>query len=332
MPEKAVTTFQKWATATVFAVYFLIFIGGLVRVSGAGLGCPDWPRCYGFWIPPTSVDQLPSQYDPLTFNPVLTWIEYINRLVGVVVGFFILILAGLAVKNFLKQVNIVVPSLAALVLVAFQGWLGKIVVSSELHPFVVTLHLVMALAIVSVLIYVAMQARARLNPEPDVLRKDNQSKIVFGLWIAVMLQIALGTQVRETLEWLSREYPLLNGFDWLEQARGIGISHGIYGTLLALAIVWIGQKQLKENRLSRLCSDVVKFSMAIALGQLGVGVLLVELGIPQTVQVFHQWMSSLLVGFITTWFIGLKLAEKRSMPLQKQVASQPSSFELTKHL
>lgn len=329
MPAKSVTNFQKWATATIFAVYFLIFIGGLVRVSGAGLGCPDWPRCYGLWIPPTSADQLPSQYDPLTFNPVLTWIEYLNRLVGVIVGFFILILAGLAVKNFSKQIHIVVPSLAALILVAFQGWLGKIVVSSDLHPFIVTLHLVMALGIVSVLIYVAMQAREMRNPEPDVLSKSNQSKIVFGLWIAVMLQIVLGTQVRETLEWLSREYPLLNEFDWLEQARGIGIAHSVYGTLLTVSIVWIGRKQLKENRLSRLCADVVKFAMGIALAQLGVGVLLVKFGIPQTVQVFHQWMSSLLVGFMMTWFIGLKLAEKRSMPIQKQPASQPSSLELT---
>ncbi len=329
MPAKAVTTFQKWATATVFAVYFLIFIGGLVRVSGAGLGCPDWPRCYGLWIPPTSADQLPSQYDPFTFNPVLTWIEYLNRLVGVVVGFFILILAWLAVKNFSKHAKILVPSLAALVLVIFQGWLGKIVVSSQLHPFIVTLHLIMALLIVSVLIYVMMQAREMHNPETDVLSKDNQSKIVLALWVAVMLQIALGTQVRETLEWLSREYPLLNEFDWLEQAKAIGIAHSSYGTLLTIAIVWIGRKQLKENQLSRLCSDVVKFAMVIALAQLGVGALLVKLGIPQTVQVFHQWMSSLLVGFMTTWFIGLKLAEKRTVPLPKQVASHPSSLELT---
>lgn len=328
MSEKAVTTFQKWATATLFAAYFLIFIGGLVRVSGAGLGCPDWPRCYGMWIPPTSADQLPSQYDPLTFNPVLTWIEYINRLVGVVVGFFILVLAGLALKNFSRRVRILVPSLAAMVLVVFQGWLGKIVVSSDLHPFIVTLHLVMALVIVSVLIYVMMQAREMRNPETDSLSRGNQSAIVLGLWIAVMIQIVLGTQVRETLEWLSREYPLLNEFDWLEQARGIGIAHSVYGTLLTIAIVWIGRKQLKENRFSRLLSDVIKFSVAIAIAQIGVGVLLVKLGIPQTVQVFHQWMSSLLVGFIVAWFIGLKLAEKRSIPLQKQTAAQPLSLEL----
>jgi cytochrome c oxidase assembly protein subunit 15 len=327
MSAKDVTTFQKWAMATVFAVYFLIFIGGLVRVSGAGLGCPDWPRCYGLWIPPTSVAQLPPQYDPLTFNPVLTWIEYLNRLVGVIVGFFILILAGLAVKNFSKRTHILVPSLASLVLVVFQAWLGKIVVSSELHPFIVTLHLVMALVIVSLLIYVAMQARELHNPGVIQLKNGKQSTVVMGLWVAVMLQIVLGTQVRETLEWLSREYPLLNEFDWLERARGIGIAHSIYGTLLTIAIVWIGRRQLKENQLSPFLSDVVKFSIVIALAQIGVGGLLVKLGIPQAVQVFHQWMSSLLVGFVMAWFIGLKAAEKRAHA-RSQVA-QPSTVELT---
>ncbi len=327
MSAKDVTTFQKWATATVFAVYFLIFIGGLVRVSGAGLGCPDWPRCYGLWIPPTSVNQLPPQYDPLTFNPVLTWIEYLNRLVGVIVGFFILILAGLAVKNFSRQVKILVPSLAALVLVLFQAWLGKIVVTSDLHPFIVTLHLVLALVIVSVLIYVAMQARELHNPEVISLKNSNQSKVVFGLWVAVMLQIVLGTQVREAIEWLSREYPLLNEYDWLDQAEGIRIAHSIYGTLLTVAIVWLAQKQLRENRFSPFLHDVVNFSWAIAVSQLGIGGLLVKLGIPQAMQVFHQWMSSLLVGFVIAWFIGLKVAEKRAL-VRSQV-TQPSTAELT---
>ncbi len=327
MSAKDVTTFQKWATATVFAVYFLIFIGGLVRVSGAGLGCPDWPRCYGLWIPPTSVDQLPPQYDPLTFNPVLTWIEYLNRLVGVVVGFFILILAWLAVKIFSKRTHILVPSLAALVLVVFQAWLGKIVVTSDLHPFIVTLHLVMALVIVSLLIYVVMQARELHNPCVERLKNSKQSTVVLGLWVAVMIQIVLGTQVRETLEWLAREYPLLNEFDWLERARGIGIAHSIYGTLLTVAIVWLAQKQLRENRFSPFLRDVVNFSWAIAVSQLGIGGLLVKLGIPQAMQVFHQWMSSLLVGFVMAWFIGLKMAEKRAL-VRSQVA-QPSTAELT---
>jgi len=82
--------------------YLLIFTGGLVRVSGSGLGCPDWPKCFGRWIPPTSVSQLPPDWDPAQFNFTLAWIEYLNRLFGVFTGLIILVAAILAVKHFAK--------------------------------------------------------------------------------------------------------------------------------------------------------------------------------------------------------------------------------------
>jgi len=89
---------RAWALASTIATFLLIFVGGLVRVSGAGLGCPDWPKCYGRWMPPTSLAQLPPDVDPSTFNLTLAWIEYTNRLIGVVIGLFILTTAILAWK------------------------------------------------------------------------------------------------------------------------------------------------------------------------------------------------------------------------------------------
>jgi Uncharacterized protein required for cytochrome oxidase assembly len=172
-----------------------------------------------------------------------------------------------------------------------------------------------------------MQARELHNPGVIQLKNGKQSTVVMGLWVAVMLQIVLGTQVREAIEWLSREYPLLNEYDWLEQVEGIRIAHSIYGTLLTGAILWVAKRQIRENRLSPLLRDVVNFSWAIAVSQIGIGSLLVKLGIPQAMQVFHQWMSSLLVGFVMAWFIGLKAAEKRAHA-RSQVA-QPSTVELT---
>ena len=72
--------FFRFSLTTLFMTYLLIFIGGLVRVAGAGMGCPDWPKCFGRWIPPISVEQLPTHIDPAQFNFVLAWIEYCNRL------------------------------------------------------------------------------------------------------------------------------------------------------------------------------------------------------------------------------------------------------------
>ncbi|HEX4914405.1 MAG TPA: COX15/CtaA family protein, partial [Vicinamibacterales bacterium] len=84
------TSFQRLALWTTAATYFLILVGGLVRASGAGLGCPDWPRCFGSWIPPASAAALPPQFDISQFNPTLMWTEYLNRLLGVIVGLLIL--------------------------------------------------------------------------------------------------------------------------------------------------------------------------------------------------------------------------------------------------
>ena len=76
-------------------VYIVILAGGTVRATGAGMGCPDWPLCFGKFIPPTSEAELPenwknflhgSQAESPSFNPVHTWTEYLNRLAGALLG------------------------------------------------------------------------------------------------------------------------------------------------------------------------------------------------------------------------------------------------------
>ena len=92
--------FRTFAYLSTGLTYLLIFIGGLVRVAGAGMGCPDWPKCFGRWIPPTSLDQLPVYIDPAQFNIVLAWIEYCNRVFGTLVGVTITITLILGLKNY----------------------------------------------------------------------------------------------------------------------------------------------------------------------------------------------------------------------------------------
>src|SRR3989338_8742997 len=75
--------------SAIILVYFVILAGGIVRISGAGLGCPDWPRCFGRWIPPTDISQIPPHINTGDFNFRLAWTEYINRLAGVISGFVI---------------------------------------------------------------------------------------------------------------------------------------------------------------------------------------------------------------------------------------------------
>merc|ERR1711965_19697 len=96
--DESLRRFRGLATLTLAAVYFLILVGASVRASGAGMGCPDWPTCFGQWVPPTAESQLPANYQEVyaelgygdtRFNVVKTWTEYLNRLIGVTIGLLI---------------------------------------------------------------------------------------------------------------------------------------------------------------------------------------------------------------------------------------------------
>ena len=157
------TPFQRLAIAATAITYLLIAVGGLVRASGAGLGCPDWPRCFGSWIPPASAAALPPEFDPAQFNPTLMWTEYLNRLLGVTVGFAILAATVSAWRYHRRQPRIVWPVVAAVLLTGFQGWLGGRVVANDLAAWIVTVHMLVALVIVSLLLVAVLES---MTPAP----------------------------------------------------------------------------------------------------------------------------------------------------------------------
>ena len=192
--------FRTLAWLTIGAVYFLILVGGVVRASGSGMGCPDWPKCFDRWIPPTSESQLPPDYQQVyadhgygaaRFNALKTWTEYINRLVGVVIGFLIFLMMVASFRYWSRDRAIVGWSVVALVLVAFQGWLGSVVVESNLAPWMVTVHMMVALLLVGLLIYTLTRAEpegaqprshlARLRAEAEANGDDDDALLTAGL-------------------------------------------------------------------------------------------------------------------------------------------------------
>ena len=130
------TRYQALAVTTVGATLVLIAIGAVVRTTGSGLGCPDWPLCHGQLLPPAERTAI---------------IEYTHRTAAAIVG--LLIVATAAVALLRHRGDAVVRNLAitAVVLLAVQAWLGKETVERELPPEIVTLHLGAALTLVAVL-------------------------------------------------------------------------------------------------------------------------------------------------------------------------------------
>ena len=289
--------FKRLAVLATLATYFLIFLGGLVRVSGAGLGCPDWPRCFGRWIPPVNVGQLPADLDPSLFNFTLAWIEYINRLVGVGVGLLIALVAVVAIVRFRKEPRLLWPPVLAALLTAFQGWQGSRVVASELAPLLVSVHMVLALVIVSLLIYTGFQAHRLANETSEKAPTGRRRGWLLGLWVLLLVQIVLGTQFREALEHAATVHPLLFDSDLVATLGAIKLIHPLFGILVAL-VIWIVALGVRRRRreTSPLLLQSVFTLGGLGLIQLALGVAMTWLGLRPVLQSLHMWISAIMAG------------------------------------
>ena len=149
---RPVNRFQKLAPLTLATALGLVTIGVIVRATDSGLGCPDWPFCYGQLLPPAG--------DPKA------WIEWIHRTVAALIGFEILGLAVLALRDHRTRRSILWPTFGAVGLVGFQAWLGRETVRLGNSGESVTAHLAAALPLVGLLVFLTVRAGypARLAP------------------------------------------------------------------------------------------------------------------------------------------------------------------------
>ena len=289
--------FKILALLSTAVTYFLIFVGGLVRVSGAGLGCPDWPKCFGRWIPPTNINQLPADIDPNLFNFTLAWIEYINRLIGMITGLLIAITAIYAIIHFRKYPKIIIPSVIGALLVAVQGWQGGQVVASALEPFMITIHMFLAFIIVSIMVYVYLQTLLLEKPQLAVSGTGQLKLWLILLYLVSVVQVVIGTQMRSGLENLKDNFPMLSPVEWIAKLGPVNQLHTILGFIvITLAICTTIELMRKQTgRIGYFKFVIFTIDILFAL-QIVVGFILVNLGIPAILQILHLWFSSLIIG------------------------------------
>jgi cytochrome c oxidase assembly protein subunit 15 len=316
--SKAALRFRYLGILTIFAVYFVIFVGSSVRASGAGMGCPDWPTCFGLWIPPTDESQLPANYHEIylgysdtTFNVVKTWTEYLNRLTGVMIGFLIFFTAWSARIYLKADKPVFYLALSVFFLVGFQGWLGSAVVASNLKPLIITLHMLLAMVIVLLLIYaiarsqrdVLMQLNVSSLPEPVY----TVIKVVMGM---TLLQIAMGTQVREAVDFISHSSTLDRQY-WRESFPIIFYIHRSFSSIILFTNLWmcwkIYQAMAKNSLLVRIAVSLMSLIVVAILA----GVSLDRLAMPRVAQPIHLLMANLILGTQFFLFICLSYARKK---------------------
>ena len=304
--------FRSFSNITISLTYLLIFIGGLVRVSGAGMGCPDWPKCFDRWIPPTNVEQLPDHIDPALFNIVLAWIEYCNRLFGAFVGLLITVTMFLGLKHHHSNLKIKFAVVSAFILTLVQGWLGSVLVHTVLNPITITLHLIFALIIVLLLIYGSQTSYYLQFPNSEKqsnYRTDLKTHFLFLLGILI-IEIILGTEIRGGLEMIRKENPIVDSQFLLDMLGPFKYAHTIFGILIALisSYLWY-QLTIQEKKASSLIKVTSMLIVFLVYSQIFLGEILVFFDVIPLLQLFHLWFASLIVGLVMIQFLAWKQSQ-----------------------
>lgn len=304
--KHAAARFRRLGTLTIFAVYCVILAGGIVRASGAGMGCPDWPTCFGQWIPPTAESQLPANYHDIyaargyadtTFNPLKTWTEYSNRLIGATTGLLV-ILTAWASRIYRRSDNgIIQLSLAVLLLIGFQGWLGSAVVASNLKPLMITLHMLLALLIVAMLIYaIARSQKASLQALSWRLPSPRLPMVLKIAMAMTLLQVAMGTQVREAVDFIAHGQSGLDRQYWRESFPLIFYVHRSFSSLILFTNLWLTWRLHRAPDTPVLLRNIAYTVSGLIITAILAGVSLDRLGFPAIAQPIHLLMANLIFG------------------------------------
>ncbi|MDA0907637.1 MAG: COX15/CtaA family protein [Bacteroidetes bacterium] len=287
--EKRWTPFQVMAVVTVMATLVLIVVGGLVRASGAGLGCPDWPKCFGVWIPPTNIADLPPGWDPALFNPTHTWLEYINRLVGVLIGIFITITMILSFWWVRRDLIVTATSVLSFVLVIFQAWLGGQVVRSQLEGGMITAHMLIAMLIVSLLLFGAFRGhRDRLRFSIPPHHRKQLLALGIVLFAVSIIQMVLGTQVRELIDAAKNAAIKPPRSQWLDVENTLYVIHRSFSWVVLLAMGALGWVHRRHSMsLPGWMGSIVLWIGIFVLSQIFIGIGLERLDMPGVLQLLH---------------------------------------------
>jgi heme o synthase len=254
-----VNRFQKLALVTLATALVLVTIGVIVRATDSGLGCPDWPFCYGQLLPPAD--------DPKA------WIEWIHRSVAALIGFEILGLAVLAVQDHRRQRSIVWPTIAALALVGFQAWLGRETVRLGNSGESVTAHLAAALLLVGLLVYLAVRSGYPANLASAGRSQRFTILAAFGTAVTFAL-LLFGSQVTATDSALVfPDWPLMGGslVPPLTDATMSHVLHRWVAAIVGLIVLAIGivawRTQRDRPTLVRLAvGATILFAIQILIG------------------------------------------------------------------
>jgi len=318
---------------TIIVTLLVILAGGIVRSTGSGMGCPDWPKCFDRYIPPTDISQLPTNYKekyvagrikknekfakylesmgkkeladsirhdqtisvPEEFNPAKTWTEYLNRLAGVLAGIFLFLTAAYSFIYKKTAKRIIVLSVLNVFVVGYQAWLGSIVVSTNLMQWVVTVHMLLALVILAISIYTYNYAK-QLHKEPSVImyRIAWLKGFMFFTLAVSIAQIILGTEVREAIDVIAKSLLFNERNTWISKVGSVFNYHRDLAILVVISNGIIYKMVI--DRFSGKAAPLLtaRFILLTLLIQVLSGFILAYISLPPFAQALHILFSTML--------------------------------------
>lgn len=318
--------FLKFQWVVLILIFLVVFAGSFVRMSGSGMGCPDWPKCFGKWVPPTELTELPEDYreayllkrqkkvekfckfldkigldataqkilnDPdvykeEAFNARKTWIEYINRLAGFLAGNAMLLGFGWLLLFYRKRKWLLLTGLN-LVLMGIEAWFGSIVVATNLVPWTITIHLFLALVIIGIQLYLLhnMQIKQRSD-----LPKEKAFQWLSWLILGITFyQMFLGTQVRESIDALVKKGYTRD--EWIEQLGLPFFIHRSFSWLVLILLVYLFWQNRQKWHYSR-----INVAFYLLAAELCTGVALAYADMPGLVQTAHLVFATILLAVL----------------------------------
>lgn len=320
---------------TIVSIFLVILAGGIVRSTGSGMGCPDWPKCFDRLIPPTDVSQLPAGYEEEyiagrkaknerfadmldrfgnrelanrirhdesilqheAFNAAKTWTEYVNRLVGAITGVLVLITAICSITFFKTKRSIFIWSVINVFALGYQAWLGSIVVSTNLMPWIITVHMLLALVILGISIYTYFKARSLRDKDLMINHTSRWIKplAVFSL-LLIVVQVAIGTGVREEIDIIAASGNWPDRGEWIAQVSQVFEIHRSLAWLSAIAIVLLFFVVRSRFAANAHQSRFTNLLLLLLILQLATALLLAYVDMPAYAQTAHLMVACLLFG------------------------------------
>jgi protoheme IX farnesyltransferase len=298
--------FQKLSLTTTAMTVVLIAVGGVVRATGSGLGCPDWPTCHGALVPPG--------------GNVQAAIEYSHRITASVVGVLVLATAAFAWLKFRRVASIFWPAVLALVVVVFQAGLGAIVVREELKARTVALHFGTALVQVGLTTLTSVASFA-----PRGGRADRFARYAMATAAVTFLALLLGAVVVQTgASHAFTDWPLMNG-GILPGPTFIGKmhhAHRVAALLTGIALVFMAVQVMRRTPRDRTLVKLAHGALALWFMQALIGGTVVLTGVQPWTVIAHVLTGALVWTFVVALAM---LAYRRGLEPAPTGSTEPAA-------